>query len=230
MSPLLFVLSMEYLSRIIAKIGERERLRFPENCEAIKLNHLSFADDVLLFCHEDYLSTYSMLHGRDLFSRTSGLYPNKGENEIYNCGTKDYDILKIFKASGFKRNNLPFIYIGMPINSKRISTKDCQILVDNITGRIRIWSSRTLSFTGILVLINAVLLTIHSYGVKSSLSKKKVIQEINAICRTYSWTCKTSACTPGNIAWDKICKPKHARGLSFKNNLSWNTAAIGKHV
>lgn len=80
MSPLLFVLNIEYLSRIMEKIGEREKLRFYENCEAIKLNHLSFVDDVLLFYHGVYLSTYSMLHCLDLFSRTSGFYQNKGGN------------------------------------------------------------------------------------------------------------------------------------------------------
>ena len=50
MSPLLFVIGMEYLSRILKVTSEAKEFNFHPRCSKIKLNHLIFADDLMLFC------------------------------------------------------------------------------------------------------------------------------------------------------------------------------------
>ncbi|CAI8609010.1 unnamed protein product [Vicia faba] len=156
------------------------------------LNHFSFTDEVLLFCHGDYQSSYLMLQGMLIFSKTSGLYPNKNKSEIYCSGLKETDLQRLLDAFGFSKSILPFKYLGMPINSKRFSAKDFQILVDKITTRIRIWSSRHLSFTGRVVLINSFILAIHSYWSQIIIIPKRVIKDITMICRAFWWTGKAT--------------------------------------
>lgn len=53
MSPLLFVIGMEYLSRALSMVNENPDFKFHPRCSRIKLNHLAFADNLMLFCKGD---------------------------------------------------------------------------------------------------------------------------------------------------------------------------------
>lgn len=50
LSPYLFVLGMEYLSRLLAGLEEERNFQYHPKCHRIKLTHPSFADDLMLFC------------------------------------------------------------------------------------------------------------------------------------------------------------------------------------
>lgn len=51
-SPLLFVLIMEYLSRDLTKMGQLPDFKHYPMCKKLNMNHLIFADDLMIFCNE----------------------------------------------------------------------------------------------------------------------------------------------------------------------------------
>uniref|UniRef100_A0A803NH23 AIPP2-like SPOC-like domain-containing protein n=1 Tax=Cannabis sativa TaxID=3483 RepID=A0A803NH23_CANSA len=64
---------------------------------------------------------------------------------------EESEIRRVIDISGFSKQDIPFKYLGISICAKRISTTDCRILVEKITGRIKVWSSKNLSFAGPLL-------------------------------------------------------------------------------
>lgn len=47
-SPLFFVICMEYMSRIMKTLEVMPNFKYHPRCKAIKLSHLVFADDLIL--------------------------------------------------------------------------------------------------------------------------------------------------------------------------------------
>ncbi|XP_074288629.1 uncharacterized protein LOC141613783 [Silene latifolia] len=152
-SPLIFVICMEYLSRILGKIQEYTKLKYHPLCGRIKLNHLAFADDLLLFCRGDRTSIIGLLRAFQSFSRASGLQMKKGKSSIYSNGVDNLVLTDIIKYSSMKHGSLPFKYLGIPIASKKLSVLECNCLVERVVSRIRSIGSRKLSYAGRLVLI-----------------------------------------------------------------------------
>ena len=75
-SPLLFVLMMEYLNRIMVKMQRDPNFNNHSQCERLRITHLPFADDVLLHCRGDEKSIEMILKAFSFFSKSTGLQIN----------------------------------------------------------------------------------------------------------------------------------------------------------
>lgn len=230
MSPLLFVICMEYLSRLLNYAGKQKGYNFHYRCKSLALNHLVFADDLIIFCKGDYESIMWNLRSLATFAASSGLNANAGKSAIYTCNMDEGVKQKVLQTTKYNEEALPFSYLGVKISAKKLGKDDCQFLIDKIASRLRTWGVRSLSYAGRAQLVNSVLLNLHSYWASILVLPKKVIEGVITACRNYLWDGKMSSSKTPLIAWDLICRDKKMGGLGYKESHTWNLALLGKYI
>ncbi|XP_074315374.1 uncharacterized protein LOC141651568 [Silene latifolia] len=153
---------------------------------------------------------------------------NAMKSNIYFNGVSSSVKADILLVSGFLEGHTPFKYLGVPIVSGRLSMKNCVVLIDNVTARIKIFGARKLSYSGRLILVNYVLTTLHSHWATIFVILRGVLRRIDSICRNYLWDGSTEYLRSPLVIWEKVCTPKCEGGLGIRNSFYWNAAAIGK--
>ncbi|XP_074291951.1 uncharacterized protein LOC141618770 [Silene latifolia] len=199
---------------------------FHPQCKSLKLCHLCFADDLLMFCKGDTTSVKVLMRGFLSFSEASGLCFNRSKSDIYMNGVNQMDKDQILQLSGFQEGSFPFRYLGIPISYKRLSSADSNVLVDKIVKKIRGWGTKKLSYAGRLVLVRHVLSQMHSYWARIFLLPKGVMARVEAICRNYLWSHSENFAKLPLIAWDQCCLPQKYGGLGILNAGLWNLAML----
>ncbi|XP_074299401.1 uncharacterized protein LOC141630492 [Silene latifolia] len=112
---------MEYLTRVLNVVQEYEEFKYHPLCKQLKLSHLCFADDLLLFCKGDGRSIVLLLRAFATFSAASGLKMNDSKSNIYGNGMIQGLLQEVADLSGLKVGTLPFKYLSVPIAPRKLS-------------------------------------------------------------------------------------------------------------
>ncbi|XP_074304928.1 uncharacterized protein LOC141639779 [Silene latifolia] len=113
LSPLLFTVCMEYLSRVLNRVKDIPGFKHHPLCRKINLTHLWFADNLLVFCRGDWDSMTVIMRAFNTFSAASGLQMNKHKSNIYGNSLPRELLEKFAQLSGLKIGKLPFKYLGV---------------------------------------------------------------------------------------------------------------------
>lgn len=81
-SPLLFVLIMEYLHRILQRLQDDPNFNFHPKCEKLKIINLCFVDDILVCVRGDIGSMKLIMQKMKKNSTTISMYINNPKNKV----------------------------------------------------------------------------------------------------------------------------------------------------
>lgn len=137
LSPLLFVIIMEYLNMFLHKMQKDSNFNYHAQCEKLSITHIAFVDDVLMFSRGDLISVEMMMKTTKVFSMSTSLIFNPRKCKIYFGGVDGSVKQNIKGVTTFVEGSLPFKYLGVSLTSKQLSIHHYMVLVDKIVGRIK---------------------------------------------------------------------------------------------
>lgn len=228
MSPYLFVLGMEYFSRLLEGLHSNNGFHYHFRCKNMQLTHLSFADDMMLVSRADLSSTKLLKDNFDEFSGSSGLQINLQNSEIFFVGTEHEVRGGIMEQLGFKEGHLPVRYLGVPLIASKLSKNDCQPILDKFMKKINNWSAKCLSYAGRVQLAKSVLLQLQVFWCNIFILPKAVIHELEKLASRYIWNGSTDHKPLALVSWKSVTLPKNEGGLGIRQLDAWNKAAVGK--
>ncbi|KAL0347781.1 UNVERIFIED_CONTAM: hypothetical protein Scaly_1794100 [Sesamum calycinum] len=107
MSPGLFLLCMEYFSRLIKRKTTDSDFNFHPKCEKLKITHLLFADDLMMFSRGDLPSVHILMECLQEFRDVSGLAVNTSKSSIFTAGIENNILCDILARTEFTRGEMP---------------------------------------------------------------------------------------------------------------------------
>eukprot|EP00253_Pinus_taeda_P008879 PITA_08879 len=230
LSPLLFLLVAEGLSRLIHKARREEKVKGIEVAINLYITHLLFVDDILIFTNGNYNELKEFKCIFDLFLKATGMKINSGKSQVCFADFERGERNRLINLFPFPIQSLevPFKYLGFWLKPVVYKKEDWNWLIAKIESRITHWSFRWLSRAGRLTLIKSVLSAIPVYWAALTWIPKGVMEKIRRICCRFLWTgSKESSGLPW-VAWDKVARPKEWGGWGIKRSPDFNISLVAK--
>ncbi|KAL0324477.1 UNVERIFIED_CONTAM: hypothetical protein Scaly_2414800 [Sesamum calycinum] len=120
MSPALFLLCMEFFSRLIKRNTSNSDFNFHLKCEKLKITYFLFADDLMLFSRGDLSSIYILMECLQVFRDVSGLAINISKSSIFIADIQNDELDEIIARMEFVGGDMPVRYLGILPAAKRL--------------------------------------------------------------------------------------------------------------
>ena len=184
----------------------------------------------MFFCHGDKISASVIRSAIDEFCLASGLRPSMEKSTVFFGNVTDEVKQDIRLVMPFNEGSLPVRYLGIPLDSNRISRSECSILLNNVKKRIDGWKNKSLSFSGRLQLIASVLNSLNVYWASILILPHEICDDIDKLLKCFLWKTDGKKSSRYSVAWKEVCMQKKEGGLGLKSLHIWNEALMAKHL
>ncbi|KAL9677072.1 hypothetical protein QQ045_005299 [Rhodiola kirilowii] len=226
LSPFLFTIAMECLSRMMQRLKKEDGFYYHPKCHRIKMSHIMFADDLILFSSGRQSAVGAIKKVVMQFLSCSGLGINLQKSHLFTGGMGTSKVKWVEEIIGTRVSPLPVRYLGLPLTSRSLSRKDCDTLIEQITARLQCWSNRLLSRAGKRVLVSSVLQAMIFFWARVCVLPKTVIRAVNAACASFLWNGSCGKRGGHLVKWEDVCKSKEEGGLGLKDLDRMNMALV----
>uniref|UniRef100_A0A5B7BI34 Reverse transcriptase domain-containing protein n=1 Tax=Davidia involucrata TaxID=16924 RepID=A0A5B7BI34_DAVIN len=231
LSPFLFVVIMEALSKMLAKAVEGGLLGGFNVSNGLGgnsvINHLLFADDTLMFYGVEDQQLRYLRSVLLCFEAVSGLKVNLIKSELIPIGEVQ-GIEELRWTLGCRLGSLSSAYLGLPLEAFLRSKSFWDPVIDHFQKRLAGWKGEYLSKGGKLTLIKSTLSSLSTYFMSLFLIPCSVVRRLEKLQRNFLWGGWEDERKMHFMGWERIKHPIWEGGLGIKDLRTFNKALLGK--
>lgn len=154
----------------------------------IKITHLQFANDTILFCEADWEKVVTIKRILRCFEILLGLKINYHKSVVSGIGINDDFLEDLATKLNCLHQILPLKYLGLPLGANPRRRRTCQPALDKCKQKLVSWERRFLSFAGRPALIKFVLSSLPVYYLSLFKMPKGVANEFEKIQSRFFWS------------------------------------------
>ena len=231
LSPLLFLLVMEILSKMLMKVEDNGLIRgflaSRSDVDELCISHLLFADDTMVMCDADPEQLMYLKLVMTCFKATTGLRVNMAKSEIVPVG-EVVNIWVLVDILCCRIGSLPMSYLGMPLGSAFKSTSIWNPIIEKMECRLAGWKRLYLSKGDCLTLLKSTFSSLPTFYLSLFTIPCSVAKRIEQIQRNFLWGGTVEASKHPLVKWDTVCSPIAKGGLGVRKLVTFNRALLGK--
>ena len=231
LSPYLFVIGMEALSRLLNRAVDGNYLSGSKIANrdgpVSVISHLLYADDTLLFCgaNKDQLKYLSWI--LMWYEALSGLRINLNKSEILPVGSVD-NVQELAIELGCGIGSLSSSYLGLPLGANHKALGVWDTVEDRFRKRLASWKSQFISKGGRLTLIQSTLSSLPIYCLSLFKMPVSICKRLEKIQREFLWSGGSLKKKIHLINWKTVCTEKKKGGLGLRRFSTLNKALLCK--
>jgi hypothetical protein len=232
LSPFLFLVIVEALSRMMKEVISNDKLKGIKVSESETITHLLFVDDVLcsVLCSLKNMSTLKRI--LDLYCRATGMLINleKSCTLINKCSdAEENSFLNVLLAQKkFLEDGVK--YLGFLLKPDQYRKAHWDWLIRKVESRISIWVFRMLSRKGWLILLKSIFESIPMYWNSIVVVPKGVLEKIRRLRCRYLWASHNLPRGIHLVKWPSIAVPKDLGGWGLIDIRPFARVLVGRNL
>lgn len=166
LSPLLFCLAEDVLSRSISKLVDEGKLHLIKGTKNVSVpSHTFYADDLMIYCNGKSSGLQALKELFDRYALNSGQVINTSKSTLFSDSISHSRMERIVNLLNFKIGSIPFNYLGVPIFKGKPKVCHLQPIADKIRLKLSNWKANLLSMAGRVQLVRSVVQSMLTYSI-----------------------------------------------------------------
>jgi ribonuclease HI len=226
LSPLLFCLAEDVLSRAISLLVSQGTLSQIKGTRNLRIpSHSFYADDLLVFCKGNLNGLKALKDLFDKYASESGQIINTTKSTIYSGSITPGRLILIVQLLNFKLGSLPFNYLGVPIFKGKPKSSHLQPIADKVKLKLSAWRASLLTMAGRVQLVNSVIQSMMVYSISLYSWPVSLLKEVERSIRNFIWSGDIDKRKLVTVSWKKVCRPYSQGGLNIRSLKVLNSAS-----